>query len=253
MRRLFHFSIALLALALFSCEEEKNARIQVWLTDAPGDYQEVNIDLQAVEVHASENDSEQGWKAIDATPKVYNLLDLTNGRETLLGDLELPTGRLSQIRLKLGEANTVKVNDQSFPLITPSAQQSGLKIQINEVLTEGITYKILLDFDAAKSIVRTGNNSYLLKPVIRALTEAQDGAIKGKVEPAGVVFISVISEGEELTTTSSDGSGEFLVRGLEAGTYTLLFDGPGEDPVVERADVQVEVGVVTDVGLVAVP
>jgi hypothetical protein len=29
--------------------DEKNARVQIWLTDAPGDYQEVNIDIEGVE------------------------------------------------------------------------------------------------------------------------------------------------------------------------------------------------------------
>ena len=253
MKHLFLYPIVLLTLIFFSCEEEKNARVQVWLTDDPGDYQEVNIDLQGVEVHSNETDHERGWQAVDVTPKQYNLLELTNGKETMLGDLELPGGRLSQVRLKLGDANTIKVNDQTYPLSTPSAQQSGLKIRINEILAEGITYKILLDFDAAKSVIQTGNGSYLLKPVIRAVTEAQDGAIKGKIEPADIVSISVTSDGEEVTTTSSDETGAFIVRGLQAGSYTLIFDGPGENPVVVKSDIAVELGVVADVGVIAVP
>ena len=100
--------------ALLSCEDTQNARIEVWLTDDPGDFQEVNVDIQAVEVHSSETDHERGWNSIGITPSVYNLLDLTNGKETFLGDLDLPGGRLSQIRLKLGENNTIKVNDQTL-------------------------------------------------------------------------------------------------------------------------------------------
>ena len=41
---------------LIACESDsKNARLEVWLTDAPGDYQQVNIDIQGIEIHASEN------------------------------------------------------------------------------------------------------------------------------------------------------------------------------------------------------
>lgn len=133
------FSLVFLTMFFFSCEEEKNARIEVWLTDAPGDFQEVNIDLQGVEIHSNENDNGRGWQSLDVTPAYYDLLKLTNGQETLLGDLELPGGRLSQIRLILGENNTVKINDEVFALSTPSAQQTGLKVQIHEVLAEGIT------------------------------------------------------------------------------------------------------------------
>ena len=63
-------------------------------------------------------------------------------------------------------------------LTTPSAQHSGLKLNVHAELTEGITYKILLDFDAARSIVKTGSGAYNLKPVIRTITEATSGLSK---------------------------------------------------------------------------
>jgi hypothetical protein len=253
MKKVFLLSFALLSLLFTSCHEEKNARIEVWLTDDPGDYQQVNIDLQAVEIHADETADQRGWQSLDVTPRIYNLLNLTNGRETFLGDLDLPSGRISQIRLKLGENNTVKVNGSAHPLNTPSAQQSGLKLQVHQVLAEGITYKILLDFDAAKSVVVTGANSYILKPVIRAITEAQNGAIKGTVNPAGIVSISAVKGSETITTTASDESGNFLVRGLDAGSYTIVFDPSGDAPDVEKTDVAVTVGEVTDLGVVEIP
>lgn len=250
MKKLIILSIALIV-GLASCEDEKNARIEVWLTDAPGDFQEVNVDVQGVEIHSSENDNGQGWQALNVTPKVYNLLEYTNGAKTLLGDLELPGGKISQIRLNLGDNNSVKVDDETFELTTPSAQQSGLKVQIHQILAEGITYQILIDFDAAKSVVQTGNH-YALKPVIRAVTEAADGAIKGKVEPAQSVSISVMAGDEVVTTTTSNDEGEFLIRGLEAGTYRLIFDPQGDGANSEKSDVSVEIGVVTDLGVVEI-
>lgn len=251
MKKLAIFSCMLVSALFYSCEEEKNARIQVWLTDDPGDFQEVNVDLLGVEIHSSETDNERGWTSLEVMPRVINLLELANGEETLLGELDLPGGKLSQIRLKLGENNSVKVDDAVYPLSTPSAQQSGLKIMINKVLAEGITYKILLDFDAAKSVVHTGSNDYILKPVIRAITEAQDGAIKGIIEPAGIVHITVMAGEEEVTTTATNEDGEFLIQGLAAGTYQLIFDAPGDAPNVEE-EVSVTLGETTDVGIVAI-
>ncbi len=253
MKKLFLIPLTLITLLFSSCEDEKNAKIEVWLTDAPGDFQEVNIDLEAVEIHSNETDNEKGWKSLEINQGTYDLIKLTNGRETLLGDLELPGGKISQIRLKLGDNNTVKVNDVVYALSTPSAQQSGLKLQVHEVLAEGITYKILLDFDAAKSVVEKGNGTYSLKPVIRTITEAQDGAIKGIISPAGKsVSISAIKNEETETTTSSDDLGNFLLRGLDAGTYRIVFDAGEGYPLIEKTNVTVEIGVVTDLGTVEV-
>lgn len=253
MKKYFLISLTLLSFLFLSCEDEKNAKIEVWLTDAPGDFQEVNIDLKAVEIHSSETESVKGWKSLETTHGIYDLLKLTNGKETLLGSLELPGGKISQIRLKLGENNTLKVNGIVYPLSTPSAQQSGLKLQVHEVLMEGITYKILLDFDAAKSVVQTGNGAYSLKPVIRTITKAQDGAIKGIISPTGKsVSISAIKNEETVTTTYSDDLGNFLLRGLDAGTYRIVFDAGEGYPLIEKTNVTVEIGVVTDLGTVEV-
>lgn len=250
MKTITFVTLALFALLVVSCEDEKNARIEVWLTDAPGDFQEVNIDIQGVEIHSSENDNDKGWQPLDVSARVYNLLELTNGTETFLGDLELPGGKLSQIRLKLGDENTVKIDDEIFDLNTPSAQQSGLKVQIHKVLAEGITYKVVLDFDAAKSVVVTGKGAYSLKPVIRALTEAQDGAIKGKVDSEEVVSIAVTSGTDTITTTTSNDKGEFLIRGLAEGSYKLVF---GSGSAVVEKTVEVKLGEITDLGIVSVP
>ena len=248
------FAVAGLFLVMLACaEDEKTARLQVWLTDAPGDYQEVSIDIQGVEIHTSANETEKGWQSLNVNQGVYDLLKLTNGLDTLLGELVLPAGKISQIRLKLGNNNSVKVNGNEFDLDTPSGQQSGLKLQVHETLAEGITYKILLDFDVARSIVETGSGQYKLKPVIRTITEAQDGAIKGMVDPKeSTPAIYAVSNLDTLGTTYADSTGNFLIRGLPAGTYDVIFSPNSNFSLTEKEDVTVQIGQVTDLGVVAI-
>ena len=43
---------------------------------------------------------------ISSNPGIYNLLDFTNGKDTLIADAELSGGSNSQIRLILGDNNS---------------------------------------------------------------------------------------------------------------------------------------------------
>ena len=126
-----------------------------------------------------------------------------------------------------------------------------MKINLHADLTEGITYTILLDFDAARSIVVTGNGAYSLKPVIRALEEAASGAIKGSVTPTDATpAIYAISGNDTVGTAFADEAGMFLLRGIPAGIYTVsLVPSEAYEPVL-KTDVAVSVGNVTDLGTI---
>lgn len=219
---------AVILLALAGCsesaDENNNAVLTVLLTDNPGEYEEVLIDVQEIKINISSPDDESGWLSLENVNKgIYNLLDFTNGMDTILAQQELPAGKISQIRLVLGENNQVKVDGIYHDLKTPSAQQSGLKINIHAVLTEGITYKIWLDFDAARSVVSKGNGKYSLKPVIRAFTEATSGAIKGVIYPveAKPYIMAISTKNDTVGTIADTLSGYFTIAGLEAGNYKL--------------------------------
>jgi hypothetical protein len=233
------------------CSEEKNARVEVRLTDAPGDYEEVNIDIQGVEINTQEDDN--GWKSLETKKGVYNILKLTNGLDTLLGSIELPPGKLSQIRLKLGTQNSIKMNGQTINLSTPSGQQSGLKLLVNETLVEGVTYKLLLDFDAARSIVRAGNSGkYNLKPVIRVVAEAESGAIKGTVSPLDASpAVYAISGTDTVATGFADQlTGKFLLKGIAPGTYSVSLAPSSGYSTQNKEGVSVSIGAVTDLGII---
>lgn len=242
-----------LIVGLVSCSKSDKATFKVYLTDAPGDFEKVNIDVQSVEVHVGNNEDAKGWKTLDTfEPAVFNLLDFSNGIDTLLGVIELPAGEISQIRLVLGDNNSVTVGGETFPLTVPSGYTSGLKLNLHANLQDGITYKVWIDFDAARSIVETGSNQYKLKPVLRTFADATSGAIKGVVSPVDAKpHIMAIINSDTLGTIADD-AGKFLIKGVPAGTYKIIFDPT--DGFAEKTveDVTVTLGEVKDMGTVSI-
>lgn len=134
-------------------------------------YSAVNLDIKQISIHSSTDSSEtSGWFDIETTGGIYNLLDYSVGNDTVIAlDSVLLVQTVSQIRLVLGENNTVVDDGETYDLETPSAQTSGIKVQIHAVLQPNLTFKVILDFDAEESIIKTGNDKYKLKPVINAI------------------------------------------------------------------------------------
>lgn len=232
-------AISILMLIMGCSDNDQKATLQVMLTDAPADYEQVLIDIQDVQIHVSEDENDGEWLSLQVNKGIYNLLDFRNGMDTLLAFIELPAGTVSQMRLVLGSENQVKVNGEVIDLETPSSQQSGLKLNIHAALTEGITYKLWIDFDAARSIVHRGSGTYSLKPVIRTFTEATSGAISGNVSPAETItYVEAMMEGDTLGTYSKD-DGSFLLKAVPQGTWKVLLDpaDPYIDTTVEDVNV----------------
>jgi len=96
------------------------------------------------------------------------LLTLQNDvTTTLAGNVTVPVGKVSQIRLLLGTNNSVTKLTGTFPLKIPSGSESGLKINMHEDIAPNNHLVVVLDFDAALSVVQERADSYSLKPVIK--------------------------------------------------------------------------------------
>ena len=154
---------SVLALALFACKKEKESTVMLRMTDAPTALEEVNIDLKQVNIKF-DNDT-TSWVAMETTPGIYNLLDLQNGVDTLIAQGTYPTDVVKEIRLVLGENNSVKEAGQTYPLTIPSGSESGLKIKINKRLDASVE-NLLIDFDALLSVQKE-TDGYKLRPVIK--------------------------------------------------------------------------------------
>ena len=163
--KLKHFVIAVLTIASVSaCEKESSSTtLRIRMTDAPAALDEVNIDLKEVNVKFANDTS--SWIYMDTKAGIYNLLSLQNGIDTLIASSTYPTGNVKEIRLVVGDQNTVVENGQSYPLTIPSGASSGLKIKVNKDLQQGLD-SLLIDFDAALSVQKEGDG-FKLRPVIK--------------------------------------------------------------------------------------
>jgi hypothetical protein len=204
------------------------SHLDIYLTDAPGDYREVWVDIQKVMINVPGADSADsaGWNEVTLLrPGLYNLLEFRNGANTVLGGVDIPAGTVSQIRLILGDDNYLVLDDGTkVPLTTPSAQQSGLKLNVHAELKAGIPYALVLDFDAARSVVEAGKSGkYILKPVIRTFAKEAGGALEGVILPDSAnPHVTAIMNTDTLSAIP-DSTGYYKFWGVPEGSYQLIF------------------------------
>jgi len=226
--------------------------LEVKLHDAPADYEEVNVFIERVEVNNSEDD-ESGWQVVSEPNQQFNLLELTNGVFETIGEVELEEGFYPQIRLILSrDDNNVVIDGETHDLFIPSGAQTGVKLNVDAEINEGIVYTLLLDFDALRSVHKTGQSpaiDYILRPVIRASNEALTGNIEGVVEPveSRAAVFAIAGEDTLSSTYADEESGYFILVGLEEDTYSVSVN-PREEGYEETIieDVSVTVGESTD-------
>jgi len=259
----FRAMILTLFIGFINCnnndDNDNKAQVKFNLVDAPGDYLEVNVEINDITYNTGDDD--EGWKSFESFDKgmKIDLTELVAGNSVVLVDEPLPEGRLNQIRLVLGDNNTIVIEDDNgnpgtpLDLETPSAQQSGLKLKVNEEIEGGFTYSFILDWDVNKSIVETGNDKYILKPTINVILVANSGIVSGKIvdeSGAGLKVLNTIflSNGTENLSTSSNDLGEFMFQGVMPGTYNLKVELEGYTDYDGVAGILVEEGVERKVG-----
>ena len=276
LKRFKLFFPALILLFFFSCNDSNSpsqtdadnmSRLTVRLVDEPGDFDNVFIEILDFMIKINDDsDDDSGWQSLGEINQTVDLLELTGGESILLVDaFELPPGMLSQVRLVLGEGNSVVIDGDEYDLKTPSAQQSGLKLKVNHELEPGFTYSLLLDFDVDKSIVIAGNSpNKILKPVMRASTIYASGKIQGTVTlqdslnleeaitpPSDFQIEASVEVDGETISAFTDESGVFVLHGVPAGTYDVTIT-PEESDYTEAVveGVVVVNGEINDIGTV---
>ena len=166
-----------------------------------------------------------------------------------LGTSPVPAGHYQQLRLVLdtstANSTTVVVNGVTYPITIPSASgpggfgnassqdaspaagTSGIKVNIDLTAAANAVYAYVIDFNAAESIVQTGNGMYLMKPVLVATAQNTAGSITGTVknnagQPVANAEVLAQQNGQTVNSGVTDANGNFTINALLAGSYTLV-------------------------------
>lgn len=225
---------------------------EIHLTDAPADYEALILEVRDVQINKT-TDENTGWQTMqNVKVGLYDLLKLTNGLDTLLATDNFKVGdNIKQIRLILGENNLIGENGRLYPLTVPSGQTSGIKLLVNTTLEANKSYRLLLDVDASKSVVKQGNsNRYLFRPVIRVFFASEMGAIKGRIAPSNVRTIITAISGTDSVSTYTNSNGSFLLQGLTNTSYKVVITPQSPYQTKEISGVAVSKNTITDLSVI---
>lgn len=265
---LMAFSIVALAV---SCQKETSSnvnipagqtRYSIYLTDDPTDYDHVLVDIQKVEVKLDtcrRNDDDDHdrpgcdddrdssdvncnvWQTLSINPGVYDLLQLRNGVDTLLASGLALNGKIERIKITLGSNNSVVVDSVSYPLQLVN-NQNFVYINVKREHLDAVTnndLQFFLDFSLSHSI-KYINGTYWLKPVIKPFGKHSTGEIEGKIRPVNAHGWIKAYNGTDTFYARSWHEGEFKIRGLREGNYTVFIDGTNgyQDSIIHNVQVR---------------
>ncbi len=275
------FLLAGSLLFLYSCQKEARlssvpegkSKLSVYLTDGPLDFQHVWVDIQRIEVKIDtcrrngDDDHDNGpgcdddhdsltgscdyWDTLAINPGIYDLLSLRNGADTLLASGFLINGKIERIKLTLGTNNSLMVDSVTYPVSLINNQQY-IFVNIGRDHLDSLSsnnFQLYLDFDLARSI-RYINGQYWLRPYLKPFSRHSYGEIEGKVRPVRSHSLIKAFNATDTAYALPWSEGEFKIRGLRPGVYSLFVDGINGYRDTLITNIQVQRGEDTELGVI---
>lgn len=271
------FTVAFIgAIIFYACSKNDSAssktvppgkqQLNLYLTDGPDFFfDQVLVDIQSVKVLVDTCDRNRGfrnwdhdkddscvvWDSLDIRAGVYDLLTLRNGVDTLFATGVIPDGRIKYIKIQLGTNNSLVKDSVSYPLNLAPGTSSTITLKVDghgcEEFKPG-RFRLWLDFDAHHSVVKVRNNMFWLRPVIHLFLQNITGSIEGKVGPNDAEAIVSVFGGTDTAYALPFHDGQFKIRGLEAGTYSVFINGSNGYQDTTITNVTVDERKETDLG-----
>lgn len=204
---------------------QEPSSLMVKMTDNPGDYVGVEMEIQKVEAYLEGS----GWVTLNNEAQFVDVAKLTNGKAAVLAyKTQLQAGHYTQLRIVFGNENRLTLfaeagDNSGFRIVhTTDLTYSGnheviVNIDVQVDATAGT--EVLVDFDIAKSIIKD-LNGYVVKPAISWLKDtktAVTGEVKGTISAA-----VVLTNGQDSVSAYTDMEGKFYLRGMKPGVYKAI-------------------------------
>lgn len=255
------------------------SKLSVFMTDAPGFFDSVNIDIQSIEVKIDTadrswtdslnrgemdqewhrgnelsqddwgDDDHAVWDTLQIVPGVYDLLQFANGLDTMFSSAILPQGKILAIKLSLGDNNSVVKDSVTYPLnLLPEWHAVYIRLHgedFEKVATNN--FKIWIDFDMGHSII-SYNGKFYLRPILKAFAVNNTARIEGQVVPHDAFPVIEVYNATDTGYAIPREDGYFMVRGLAPGTYSVFINAsnPYQDTTI--SNVSLQAGPATNLG-----
>ena len=256
-------SAATLLFFAFSCSKENSSsssgsgvpsgqsKVSVYLTDAPVSFYKVLIDIRqiAVEIDTATSQSSQDvpnqwdnnycgfgrnandksliWDTLNITPGVYNLLDLQNGTDTLLGSGLYTSGKVLKIKITLGTADSIYTDSSTYYPLTIFGPSPSFTINVQRDNVSSVTnneFELWLDFNLNRSVF-FWNGRFMLDPYIVVFNYQVSAKIKGQVLPPGASPLVTAYSATDTLYALPGWNGNYQFSNVPAGTYSINFKG----------------------------
>lgn len=207
-------------------QESQHGSMDVKMTDAPANFDALLLAVSKAEVYQEG----KGWIALNANGEAFNVLELNNGKtKKIASSTTLEAGVYSRLRLEFKNevylttmASIGLFGTQAAGTFALNWQGStSVEIEIDEQLAAGGHGEVVIDFDAAKSIVQDAGNHYI-RPVIRYVKDFDTG-MDGQIEGSAQAIV-IVDNGELEASAMVATNGAFKIQGLKNGSYEVTID-----------------------------
>ena len=242
--------------ALISCQKNASSEpaaagtqnLSLYLTDGPGLFDKVLIDIRSVKVlvdtskdtrkHDNDDwdrrgsddqkkDSSFVWENLNITPGVYDILKFRNGADTILAAKGITKGAIRLIKIEIGTNNSVVKDSVTYPVGLPAGVLNYVLIKLQghecEEYIPGKS-RLWLDFDITRSILQESNGKFYLRPVFHFYTVSTTGSVAGRVLPKEAFPVVTVFNGTDTSYAIPDKDGYFKVRGIKDGVYSVYIN-----------------------------
>ncbi len=252
------------AFAMTACKKNESAQtpagtqhLSLYLTDGPGFFDKVLVEIKSVEVlvdtskdtrrndhndwdeigqkkdndkddrDKSKRDSSLVWENLNIKAGVYDILNLRNGLDTLLGASAIPKGSIRMLKINLGTNNSLVKNGVVYPLKWPANRPSYVLVKLRGDECEEYMpgkVRLWLDFDVNRSIVQGYNNEFYLRPIFHFYIIRTTASVAGRVKPEDAKAVLTLFNAKDTAYALPNREGYFRMRGLKDGVYSLFIN-----------------------------